>query len=239
MLCNLLSQAGVAGHPDSFFRKPSIAWWAEHLGVTTNQNANSFSRDYLDAVLKQGRGGTRVFGCRIMQENLDEMLQRLEDVCPDAMAAPSLIATVFGPPVFIHLSRKDKLAQAISYEIAQQSGLWHKAPDGTEIERTAPPKDPAYDHDRLNHLHQQFEAYDAAWLAWFKRHRITPLSIQYEQLALDPIGTLGRVLNALGTEKPDLSRIKPGVAKLRGQINQDWHARYLATNRGADKGGLQ
>ena len=34
-------------------------------------------------------------------------------------------------------SRENKLAQAVSLIKAEQTGLWHIAPDGTELERVA------------------------------------------------------------------------------------------------------
>ena len=73
----------------------------------------------------------------------------------------------FGKILYIHLFRENKLEQAISYIKAEQTGLWHIAPDGTEIERLAPPQEPRYDFTRLKSEVEKLEAYDAAWHTWF------------------------------------------------------------------------
>ena len=39
---------------------------------------------------------------------------------------------------YLHLSREDKLAQAVSDLKAEQSGLWHVFTDGSERETTDP-----------------------------------------------------------------------------------------------------
>ena len=54
---------------------------------------------------------------------------------------------LFGSTLFVYLARPDKLAQAVSYLKAEQTGLWHLAPNGTELERIAPHREPAYDGD--------------------------------------------------------------------------------------------
>jgi trehalose 2-sulfotransferase len=34
LLCGLLESAGVAGHPESYFRQPDEQSWAERWGIT-------------------------------------------------------------------------------------------------------------------------------------------------------------------------------------------------------------
>ncbi|MEZ0335372.1 MAG: Stf0 family sulfotransferase, partial [Gemmatimonadales bacterium] len=121
-----------------------------------------------------------------------------------------------------------KLGQAISLVKAEQTGLWHVAPDGTEIERLAPPQEPQYDFARLHREVAKLEAYDAAWHAWFDAQGIVPLRIGYESLSADPAATLIRVCAALGLPSPDAEDVKPGVAKLADATSLDWTRRYRA-----------
>lgn len=109
---------------------------------------------------------------------------------------------------------------------AEQTGLWHVAPDGSEIERLAPPKDPEYDFERIRRELAELESYDVAWNSWFATQDITPLRIGYETLSADPAATLIRICAALGVPAPQADDVKPGVAKLSDEISRDWMRRY-------------
>ncbi len=109
---------------------------------------------------------------------------------------------------------------------AEQTGLWHVAPDGTEIERLSPPQEPRYDFARLKSEVEKLEAFDAAWHDWFAAQGIAPLRIRYESLAADPAASLIRICEALGTPAPNPADVKPGVAKLSDETSRDWMRRY-------------
>ena len=67
------------------------------------------------------------------------------------------------------------------------------APDGTEIERLAPPKEPEYDFARINREVQELQSYDTAWNSWFDAQGIEPLRIGYETLSANPAAALIRI----------------------------------------------
>lgn len=228
LLCNLLASTKAAGHPDSFYgRKFMPAWAAEwHLPDATSMSERAYAIAYLDAAIKAGKGGTQIFGLRLMRENLDELSAILDLIHPGLASDTARFETAFGHILYIHLLRQDKLGQAISLVKAEQTGLWHVAPDGTEIERLAPPQEPQYDFARLKEEVAKLEAYDLAWHAWFEEQGIAPLSIGYESLATDPAAMLIRICTALGVPAPDAEDVKPGVAKLADATSLDWTRRY-------------
>ncbi|MDO8354057.1 MAG: Stf0 family sulfotransferase [Aestuariivirga sp.] len=100
------------------------------------------------------------------------------------------------------------------------------APDGTEIERLAPPKDPQYDFARINREVLELESYDTAWNTWFDAQGIGPLRISYETLSANPTAALIGLCNALGVQTPNARDISPGVAKLADETSLDWMRRY-------------
>ena len=57
LLCDLLEGSGVAGRPNSFYRRESIAYFAGVFGVqpTDGIDGLAFDRAYLDAVLREGK----------------------------------------------------------------------------------------------------------------------------------------------------------------------------------------
>jgi trehalose 2-sulfotransferase len=109
---------------------------------------------------------------------------------------------------------------------AEQTGLWHIAPDGTELERLAPPKEPEYDFERIASQVAQLEQYDAAWLTWFHEQGIEPLSIGYESLSANPTEAVSRICRALSVPEPAPDSLKPGVAKLADAISLEWMRQY-------------
>lgn len=234
LLCGYLAATGAAGHPDSFFRTQSIDWWARYWGLpeTLRPGVVGFDRAYLEAALREGRGGTPVFGLRLMRENLGDMLAMLDQLYPGLPGDTALIEAAFGPTRYLHLCRRDKVAQAVSRVRAEQSGLWHIAPDGSEVERLAPHRDPVYDFDAIDSHVRALETYEAGWADWFLAQGITPLDIDYEDLAETPIEVVSAILAHLGQDPERAQGLTPAVAKLSGEESRDWARRYRAQREG-------
>jgi len=228
LLCDLLASTKSAGNPDSFYRRQDISWWAGewHLPHPDAMSEKEFDVAYLDAAIRAGSGGTGIFGLRLMRENLDELSATLDRIYPQLPSDRARLEAAFGKLLYIHLSRESKLAQAISLVKAEQTGLWHAAPDGTEIERLAPPNEPRYEFQRIRREVARLESYDAAWSSWFAEQRIAPLGIGYERLSSDPAATLLRICEALGARAPNVKDVRPGVAKLADETSLDWMRRY-------------
>jgi LPS sulfotransferase NodH len=228
LLCDLLVSTKRAGNPDSFYRRQTISWWAQqwNLPGPDTMTGKEFNIAFLAAAIRAGKGGTDIFGLRLMRENLGELSAILDEIHPGLPSDRARLEKAFGKILYVHLSREDKLAQAISLVKAEQTGLWHIAPDGTEIERLAPAQDPQYDFPRLRQEVMELESYDAAWNRWFDEQDIRPLRIFYERLAADPAAALIRICEALGVTAPDADDVKPGVAKLADATSLDWMRRY-------------
>jgi LPS sulfotransferase NodH len=228
LLCDLLASTKRAGNPDSFYRRQTISWWAQEWNLPSpdTMTGKEFNIVFLAAAIRAGKGGTDIFGLRLMRENLGELSAILDQVYPGLPGDRARLERAFGKILYLHLSRDDKLAQAISLVKAEQTGLWHVAPDGTEIERLAPAQDPQYDFQRIRQEVMELESYDAAWNTWFEAQDIRPLRIGYERLSADPSATLMRICEALGVAVPDADAVKPGVAKLADATSLDWMRRY-------------
>jgi LPS sulfotransferase NodH len=228
LLCNLLASTGTTGNPHSFYRRQDISEWAEEWNLPNpdTMGEHEFNVAYLDATIGAGKGGTGIFGLRLMRENLDELSAILDRIFPQLPSDKARFEKAFGSILYMHLSRESKLAQAVSLVKAEQTGLWHIAPDGTEIERLAPPKEPRYDFERIKHEVTELATHDAAWNAWFEEQGITPLRVGYERLSSNPAATLVSICEALGVQAPNAEDVIPGVAKLSDETSLDWIRRY-------------
>ncbi len=205
-----------------------MANFAAKWGVPT-QTLEGFDQDYIDTAIDRGTAGTGCFGMRIMwTNNMPGLIGRLGTLFPSADNDLDCLCAAFGSLKFIHLSRDDKVAEAVSLAMAAQTGLWHKNADGTELERLAPHQDPVYDHDLIASEYAEVTEGDAAWQHWFATNNITPCRISYENLSADPAGNLFKILDFLGLDSSAARGITPGTAKLATPLSQTWAARFRA-----------
>lgn len=230
LLCRLLAATGVAGKPASYFYATSVAGWCADLGVAVDPAATE--REILAAAVaaavRKGRDGTGLFGLRQQAHGLAFLCEKLAILFPRGTTDAERFRRAFGPMLFIHLTRPDKIGQAVSYLKARQTGLWHAAPDGTELERIAPHREPSYDGGELRACVETMTAYDRDWNAWFSREGIEPVRITYDELAADPVGVLRRILDRLGLEVGAADGVTPSVRKLADGTNLAWVARFRA-----------
>ncbi|NRB19248.1 MAG: sulfotransferase [Rhodobacteraceae bacterium] len=230
LLCKLLSNTGVAGVPGSHFHAPSLAAWLGYYQLTPDADATQ--QQTLNAVFsaayEHGRGGTDVFGLRLQRHSFDFFMHQLSILHPEIPGEKSRLKSTFGNPLFIHLTRGNKLEQAISYVKATQTGLWHAAPDGTELERLSAPREPAYDAQAIAKQLSEFATMDDEWKSWFATEEIEPLSVTYDELSSAPLATRARILERLGLDYEPDGKDELPVAKLADATNQAWFDRFTS-----------
>ena len=228
LLCTLLRATGVAGNPESYFHNPSLSEWRTEVGLPAESSApeRDALREVFGAVIQEGSLDTGIFGLRLQRHSFDYFTQKLAVLYPEPSTDRQRFEAAFGRTLFLHLTREDKVEQAVSYMKAQQSGLWHQAPDGSELERLSPPQELRYDSKQIQAQIDDMQAMDAAWINWFARENIEPLGVTYKALSADPAGVLQTVLARLGLDPDKASGAEPGVAKLSDQTNHDWVTRF-------------
>ena len=224
LLCRMLAATGLAGDPESLFHRPSLEHWAKSLGVTRSPNMSDrdYAREIFAASIPVGQGGTPVFAFRQQPHALGFFCEVLRDVVPEAQSDAARMSEVFGPLKFIRLTRTDKLAQAISLVIAEQTGLWHRNADGTEYERLAPPAPPKFDRPSIEAAVERFKGYDNDWEEWFSQQAIEPLHLNYEALAADPKSVLAHVLGYLGLPESSADTIEVPMQRLSNAVTENW-----------------
>ena len=226
LLCDLLADAG-AGVPGSYFRPESATTLAKEWGVAARPAGDPLEgeRAFMAAVLRAGTSETGEFGFRLMWENLEALCRRLEALYPTAKGDVGRFAAAFGTTHWVHLSRGDKLAQAVSLERARQSGLWHRHPDGSAREQEGAQRPVAYDAGALAARGAQLRTHDAAWDRWFAANGVIPVRVGYEALAEDPAGAVAEVLRALGVDPGRAKGLRPRTARLAGAESRVWAER--------------
>lgn len=225
LLCRMLEQIG-AGRPHSFFRAEDLDDWATDWGVPTP--VRTVGSDYLRAAKAAGTSATGVFGLRMMAESMPALSAALTILHPGLPTDRAQLEAAFGPLRFVHLTRRDHVAQAVSLVRAQQTGLWHMAPDGTVLEQVGAPAPARYDAGLIAAALTRLDAGAAFWADWFARQAVVPIQVTHEELAADPAGTLGGIARALDLPLAASLPTAPATRRLSDTVSADWIARFRA-----------
>jgi trehalose 2-sulfotransferase len=244
LLCHLLDQTGIAGHPEEYFealrhsglpRRPHEYFEADrHANIierlafrempdgrepTPNPlwRPETYDR-YLAWASREGTTPNGVFGAKLMWGYLGDFATLLRGI--DGMSGrpvPELLAAAFPNLHYVQITRQDKIRQAVSLWKAVQTQAWR-----AEAERR-PARDPVFSFRAVNYLVRLLTAHDASWDAYFLGLGIEPLKITYEELAEAPEPVVHGVLDHLGIEVPaDLRFEAPRLSVQADDLSEAW-----------------
>jgi LPS sulfotransferase NodH len=221
LLCGLLESSGVAGHPASYFNRKTLNEYADDWRIARPRDGR-LDEAFVRAALTAGKTSNGVFGGRTMAETLPELVGGLAATASRPAATDlDLLSAQLGRLRFVHLRRRDVVAQAVSWAKSLQTHFWHPG------EAVAPGgQDPHYDEELIGRLVTTIETYEADWTAWFVAHDIAPCEVAYEELAADPPGTAQKVLGYLGLDVPTDRQLVIGHRRQADQVNAEWIARF-------------
>ena len=223
LLCGLLESSGVAGHPASYFNRKTLDDYAASWRIARPRDGH-IDEAFVQAALTAGRTSNGVFGGRVMAETLPELTSGLAAVASSpALTELELLRAQLGRLGFVHLRRRDVVAQAVSWARSLQTHFWH---DGEAVLPGG--REPEYDEEQIGRLVTMIEGFEADWADWFARHDLVPHEVTYEELAADPPGTAQRVLDHLGLELQPGRRLEVGHRRQADQLNADWIARFTS-----------
>lgn len=116
VLCKLLAATRVVGNPGSLFHKQPIYAWLKYYKLETSAfpSRKATLDAFFDAAKARGRGEKDVFGLRFQRGSFAFFMDQLDFLYPDRQTDVERIKAAFGRTQFIHLTREDKLDQAIS-----------------------------------------------------------------------------------------------------------------------------
>ncbi|MGH2449338.1 MAG: Stf0 family sulfotransferase [Chloroflexota bacterium] len=214
LLCEALTNSGVAGKPAEYFWRGHEPYWTARWG-THNY------REYLHAALEEASTENGVFGAKIMWEYMSDFREKLESL-HGPIRLPDLLSETFPRLRYVRITRRDKLAQAVSRSKALQTGRWFDKGD------KPPATSPRFDFRSVEGLLARAREEEAAWDAFFQEADVQPLTIEYEDLVDSYQVTTALVLCYLGIEPP--ARIE-GARHLRRQADAtsgEWIELYRA-----------
>jgi len=230
LLCKSIAATGVAGKPEEYFerlrhsglpREPRgyfdgiDAAVLELLPETRTGDPSETDLDReLPRYLEEGTTPNGVFGSKLMWSYFGDLLARL-GTTPDRRA-PEALTERFGPPRWIHVTRGDKVAQAVSLWKAVQTRAWNAAEEACAA--------PVYDRRGIEYLRAQVSAHDRAWSDWFAANGVQPLHVEYETFIAAHEETVRRVLHHLGVSADHIP--DPPLSRQGDERSARWVARF-------------
>lgn len=131
---------------------------------------------------------------------------------------------LLGQAKYIRLLRKDRLAQAISFVRAAQTGRY------TSFE--TPEGEPHYDFTGIQSAYNGLGRENASWTRWFREKKIAPLVLVYEEICSDLKRAAARVAEYLGVSLAGARPVSlPPLEKLGDRSSLEWASRFRAEAR--------
>ena len=222
LLCSILRSTGAAGSPEEYFlSKPGETW--EKRWAAPSRDA------YVQHILRQNTAANGVFGTVVMWSYFERMLQMLQEIpAYKNLNGAQLLATVLSKPKYIWMRRRNHLEQAISWEIACQTGVWAQKVE----EKSSAHAIPKFDFKVIDEWCNRIAAHDDGWANYFRENQIEPLVLFYEDVVASHRATAERVLEFLRLPIPPGMEIPPPtVEKQASRISQEWTESYLKIKR--------
>lgn len=188
VLCNLLSQTGIAGKPGEYF-----SHWNERS--YNNYDLRDYPA-YIIRVVQETQTSNGVFGVKVMTRNhgFQGLLKRLEAFPGCAsLSNAGKFRTFFPNMKFIYLTRRHKVKQAISWWKAAQNNHYH-----TTASVSMPDTPLEYNFDAITHLLKEVAMEDCAHQEFLEIMNARPLTIVYEDFIQDMEGTVQCIIDFLG-----------------------------------------
>jgi len=200
LLGHLLCATGMLGSPLEYFSKGRLRDWQGKLEAVSRQ-------DLFQKLFRRRTSPSGWFGVKAHWP-------QFEQITGDAELFP-----LFNFTRSIHIERRDRIAQAISWVIAQQSSAWISFHETSE--------EPTYDFAAIQNAIAVIDDQTATWKQFFSTQGLQPLTVFYEDLVENPEQTVDAVLTHCGLSRdPAQARTIHQPTRQASARNTSWAERY-------------
>lgn len=219
LLCEALTQTGIAGRPEEYFQPANEIIWKERWGTSTYAK-------YLARTIDHCTTPNGVFGVKMMWGYFDHFLRAVTHIPGQnrrKMPTHARLQAIFPNLHYIWIKRRDTLRQAVSQAKALQTNQWV-----VRGESTSPTAHrPAFSFLQIDFLVQEIELHNAAWQRYFTQNGIHPLVIVYEDFVAHYEETLREALQHLALPGAETLPIAPvSTRKQADAQSEQWVQRY-------------
>ncbi len=216
LLCEGLEYTAVAGHPREIFCPERRANYA---GEWRLPSAIGFD-EYLRAGIAKGTTENGVFGTKIHAHHVEPLAKE----CGVTDEPWLVLRQLFPAAKYIHLRRRDRRAQAISWYRAQVTNQWWRITGVQDWDLTG--KQPEFDGAEIRRRETELERQQCAWNAFFENESVEVLEMEYEMLAADYRGGVARALQFIGQDAKLAQDLpEPRMVKQGDALTEEWARR--------------
>ncbi len=228
LLCRALAQTGIAGRPDEYlapalYRSRFAREWGygpPHPRATTR----------VERAMQHTATPNGVFALHPRWYDFALLLRTMRNMA-GLVDVLDQVDSLLVSPRYVHISRRDTAAQALSYYRAIYTGEASVVSDSPHDRGISGPE--PVDLEQVRWLEDTLVDWETQWRTYFARCDIQPLEISYEDLAADYRPNVERVLDFL-----DFTSV-PAVASLEAPnrtSESDWTQRWLDEYRAVRDG---
>jgi LPS sulfotransferase NodH len=216
-LCAIkLWQSGQLGAPMEYLNFRIMGRFLSRLGYDAGAggypSADQIS-SYWGKVSDLRTSPNGVFGYKMFMSNFLEISRKY----------PHFLQRIT-PSFVIFLTRRDTLAQALSYSRAIRSKAWFAGVPNAQV--------PSYDYHHIARCMTMIEDQQRFWEQLFLRTGVTPLRISYEDLVAPGSRTVQALLTRMGLPYDANATLDiPLIEKQADSVTDEWRERFQADRR--------
>ena len=203
-----LWESGAAGAPNEYLNPLQRRLFDQRWGRLPN-------RAFVDHLRRHRTSANGVFGIKIHAGHMRRL----------GLDLPGLL----GPARYIATTRVDVVAQAVSLEIARQTGMWTSEVAGNG-------RDPVYRTGAIRRRLAEIRRGEIEWERFFARHAVEPLRLTYEDIAENYERSLRTALTFLGVEETDQLIAPPSLRPVAKATTDEWYERFRGERGRSDPG---
>ena len=226
-LCAALRRTGLAGDPDEYFGHRDQQQWVKHWGPSESY------REHFDKAINRGTTPNGVFGVKLFlrdgahEDYLNDFNHKIGPLLGEGLSEASVlerVASLFPNPHFLWLTRRHKIRQAVSFQRAMQTRIWHDFEAGLGARPAV--SEPEYDYQLIDDCLADVIRQEAEWQDLFSQAGIQPLTIVYEDFVANLSETISQILRYLKIDAPEKMWPAPRMRKQSDYRSELWVQRF-------------
>ena len=167
----------------------------------------------------------KLVACRTSPNGIFGMNVHIQHFSHFLRGYPALL-DVLAPVTFVHTTRRNKIAQAVSMAKAYQTSTW------TSLQARGGSSPTTYNRELIERCIDDLVQQEQEWGQWFTEHGVHPFRLVYEDFAADRSGTVQAIVALLGAEGDERTAIEiPPFEKQGDGTNAEWIARFEAETK--------
>ncbi len=217
LLCEALRNTSLAGNPDEYLGPMHVERWDKEWKTKSKI-------EYLEKVIKQGKGENGVFGIKVMRGYWQNAIEFLQSVSTLTDCSESDLLNQYFPNLrYIWITRRDKVRQAVSWLKFLQGNAWY-----WEDEEPQEIKNLEFKPGVMKEFIVQTASHETAWLEFFRKNEIHPYIVVYEDFVAAYEKTAKEIIEFLKIpHREEITFSKRKLKKQADALTEEWMQKYL------------